>query len=198
MIQLDLNLYGTIFHSNLLFSKHVLSHPILCSFKTIFLGKAAPLTQQLAHSSENLISADNLLFQHFGHGLKYQWHFKCQFARDVDICFCVIRCTLASTGLPPYQVLGSLGTTWGPPQSLKANIVPQTGWHSNIVLLLPCYIQDIRECWDIEENMWRLLPLLSLALALPVIPSDKSSVSSPSDNIRSFQMENLSFSRSYS
>ena len=39
--------------------------------------------------------------------------------------------------------------------------------------------------------MWRLLPLLSLALALPVIPSDKSSVSSPSLNVRAFQMENF-------
>ena len=109
-------------------------------------------------------------------------------------------CHKVHTGVHRVTSLSGIGFTW---HNVGASAKPQSQYCPTdrltlLVLLLPCYIQDIRECWDIEENMWRLLPLLSLALALPVIPSDKSSVSSPSDNIRSFQMENLSFSRSYS
>ena len=81
-------------------------------------------------------------------------------------CFCVKGYTLvrihrvtvlSGIGVHSRQRGGDLR------KCLKANSLPQIGWHLG--------------CWDWGNSMLRLLPLLGLAAALPMVPSDQSSVS---------------------
>ena len=81
------------------------------------------------------------------------------------ICFCVLK---VHTGVHRVTALSGIGVHSRQRggdlrKCLKANSLPQIGWHLG--------------CWDWGNSMLRLLPLLGLAAALPMVPSDQSSVS---------------------
>ena len=102
-------------------------------------------------SQQYRISAEDLLLQYYASS---NHMFLCQRVHT-STCpqgYGLIRywCSLATKG-------GDLR------KCLKANSLPQIGWHLG--------------CWDWGNSMLRLLPLLGLAAALPMVPSDQSSVS---------------------